>query len=186
MSWHQPGHWGQASHWHTTHQEENMSCVCFDVWALGLFLITEVSLSLDHEVNRPGLWPYFPGIIIIIIIRYYPESRIRSLYTVDNVLLTLRADTLMQCNDKYLYFRQIFNVIPPSIFRLCLYLCVITSPVAVADDQKIVKNGTHRERKETKWVLFSISTDSNISVTVCNSKPCVLREAGRELSPSII
>ena len=76
---------------------------------------------------------------------------------------------------------------PPSIFRLCLYLCVITRPTSAADEDQIVKNGTLQAAgKETKWVLFSISTDSNISVTVCNSKPCVLREAGRELSLSII
>ena len=180
MSWHQPGHWGQASHWHTTHQEENMSCVCFDVWALGLFLITEVSLSLDHEVNRPGLWPYYPSIIIIIIIiRYYPESRIRSLYTVDNVLLTLRADTLMQCNDKYLYFRQIFNVTPPSIFRLCLYLCVITSPAAVADDQRLWRMGhTGRGKKPSGSYLAFQQILTSLSQFVIQSPACWERRVG--------
>ena len=109
-----------------THNTPGRKHVMRVFWCLSFGSVphhTEVSLSLDHEVNRPGLWPYFPGIIIIIIIRYYPESRIRSLYTVDNVLLTLRADTLMQCNDKYLYFRQIFNVIT-RLFSGCVSISV--------------------------------------------------------------
>ena len=101
-----------------------MSCVCFDVWASGLFLITEVSLSLHHQVNRPDLtvWPYYPYKSWYY---YYLHHQIPTLswelhpvtlYTADNVLLTQGTDTLMQCHDKYLYFRQIFNVITAVYF----------------------------------------------------------------------
>ena len=120
VSWHHE-HYPDTRHW--AQEGEHISCVLM-FWTVGLFLIMEVSLSLHHQVNRPDL-------IILILLLSSDQILIVSwvVYpvtpgTADNVLLTLAADTLMQCGDKYLYFRQIFNVIPPSIFRLCLYLCV--------------------------------------------------------------
>ena len=88
-------------------------------------------------------------------------------------------------DDKYLYFRQIFNVIT-SLFSGCVSICVSSHAQPPRRMKIRLWRMGHSGSKETKWVLFSISTDSNISVTVCNSKPCVLREAGQELSLSII
>ena len=155
-----PGHWGQASHTDIqgdqTQQEENMSCVCFDVWASGLFLITEVSLSLHHQVNRPDLtvWPYYPYKSWYY---YYLHHQIPTLSwelhpvtlnTADNVLLTQGTDTLMQCWMINIYISDRYSMSsPPSIFRLCLYLCVITRPATAADEDQIVKNGTLREQR---------------------------------------
>ena len=140
-----------------TQQEENMSCVCFDVWASGLFLITEVSLSLHHQVNRPDLtvWPYYPykswyyyylhHQILILSWELHP---VVTLYTADNVLLTQGTDTLMQCWMINIYISDRYSMSsPPSIFRLCLYLCVITRPATAADEDQIVKNGTLREQR---------------------------------------
>ena len=119
-----------------TQQEENMSCVCFDVWASGLFLITEVSLSLHHQVNRPDLtvWPYYPYKSWYYYYLHHHQIPTLSweLHPVTSIQLIIcywHRERIHLCNDKYLYFRQIFNVITAVYFPVVsLSVCHRTLP----------------------------------------------------------
>lgn len=80
-----------------------------------------------------------------IILRAASGHSIHSWY---NVLLTQGTDTLMQCWMINIYISDRYSMSsPPSIFRLCLYLCVIARPATAADEDQIVKNGTLREQR---------------------------------------
>ena len=150
VSWHHE-HYPDTRHW--AHEGEHISCVLM-FWAVGLFLIMEVSLSLHHQVNRPDL-------IILILLLSSDQILILSwvVYpvtpgTADNVLLTLAADTLMQCAGINIYISDRYSMSSPVYFPVVsLSLCVITSSATRAQRwSQIVKNGTHQAAGERNQV----------------------------------
>ena len=116
MSWHQARH---SAH------TRRRTCRVFWCLSSGLFLLTEVSLS-RHPVNTP--LPS-PDLCVTLLSWYYHHHQIQILsrvphpvtITADDVLLTLRADTLMQrminiyISDRYsMSSRVYFPVVSPS------------------------------------------------------------------------
>ena len=178
VSWHHE-HYPDTRHW--AHEGEHISCVLM-FWAVGLFLIMEVSLSLHHQVNRPDL-------IILILLLSSDQILILSwvVYpvtpgTADNVLLTLAADTLMQCGDKYLYFRQIFNVIT-RLFSGCVSISVCHHEPShpgtemIADCEEWDTPGSRGKKPSGSYLAFQQILTS-LSQFVIQSPACWERRGG--------
>ena len=159
---------------------EHISCVLM-FWAAGLFLVMDVSLSLHHQVNsqsRPDL------IIPILLLWSDPDIILSSVSghpTADNVLLTLAADTIMQCGDKYLYFRHIFNVIT-RLFSGCVSISVCHHEPShpgemIADCEEWDTPGSRAKKPSGSYLAFQQILTS-LSQFVIQSPACWERRGG--------
>ena len=171
VSWHHE-HYPDTGHW--TH------LVCFDVLSCGLFLVMDVSLSLHHQVNSQSR----PDLIIPILLWSDPDIILSSVSghpTADNVLLTLAADTIMQCWDKYLYFRQIFNVIT-RLFSGCVSISVCHHEPShpgemIADCEEWDTPGSRAKKPSGSYLAFQQILTS-LSQFVIQSPACWERRGG--------
>ena len=158
---------------------EHISCVLM-FWAAGLFLVMDVSLSLHHQVNSQSR----PDLIIPILLWSDPDIILSSVSghpTADNVLLTLAADTIMQCGDKYLYFRHIFNVIT-RLFSGCVSISVChhepSHPAEmIADCEEWDTPGSRAKKPSGSYLAFQQILTS-LSQFVIQSPACWERRDG--------